>query len=116
MKEVIYRLEPFAALALLLLCVSHAANAQRMYKYRDVNSVWVYSDRQPGAGQAYQEEVLQTTLDAPEVEVHQRQTADGLSLSASNTSFGPVEIAYQFATMENVAPDTPAYGRMILPA
>ncbi len=118
MKEVINRCGISAALALLLLCVSYGgpANAQRMYKYLDANGVWVYSDRRPESGQEYEEEALQATLETPEVQVVQRQTATGLSLFATNTYFGPVQVAYQITALENVSPETPAYGAMLLPA
>ncbi len=105
-------------LVLLLLWagLSSPAHAQRLYKYQDADGVWVYSDRQPQAGQEYQEEALQRGADTPEVLVSQRPTADGLSLIADNTYFSPVQIAYQLAAMENIAPDTPEYGDMVLPA
>ncbi len=112
------RLNLIARVVGLLLCValSHSAHAQKLYKYQDADGVWIFSDRQPDAGQAYQEETLQRFADTPEVRVSQRPTTDGLSLIAANTYFSPVQIAYQLASMENLASDTPARGNMVLPA
>ena len=96
--------------------VADRAQAQRMYKYRDANGVWVYSDRQPDGGQEFQEQALQTSSETPEVRVTQRSTADGISLVAANTYFGPVHIAYQLNSTQNVAPGTVSVGRAVLPA
>ena len=107
-----------ARLVCLLLWVglNNPAHAQRLYRYQDADGAWVYSDRQPDAGQEYKEEALRPSAEAPEVRVSQRATADGLSMIANNTYFSPVQIAYQLASMENLAPDTPARGAMVLPA
>ena len=112
------RFHPTILILSVLLCVAAAdrTQAQRMYKYRDANGVWVYSDRQPDGGQEYQEEALQFSVDTPEVRVTQRSIADGLSLVAANTYFGPVQIAYQLNAMQNVAPGTLSLGRVVLPA
>jgi murein DD-endopeptidase MepM/ murein hydrolase activator NlpD len=107
-----------AGLACFFLWVglTSPTHAQRLYKYQDANGMWVYSDRQPEDGQQYQEETLLRSSDTPEVRVFQRPTADGLSLFADNTYYSPVQIAYQLASMENLAPDTPETGDMVLPA
>jgi murein DD-endopeptidase MepM/ murein hydrolase activator NlpD len=105
-------------LALLLLSVafSGSVHAQRMYKYQDSNGVWIYSDRQPEGSQEYQEQVLQRTVDTPEVRMSERPTAEGLILIADNSFFGPVQIAYQLESMENVAADTVVQGLIVVPA
>jgi hypothetical protein len=107
-----------AFLILLPICfgVADRAQAQRMYKYRDANGAWVYSDRQPGGGQEYQEEALQAVAEPSTVRVTQRAIADGLTLIATNTYFGPMHIAYQLNSMQNVAPGTISVGRAVLPA
>ncbi|TDJ30174.1 MAG: DUF4124 domain-containing protein, partial [Gammaproteobacteria bacterium] len=79
MRFAMRRLILIARVVCLLLCValSHSAHAQKLYKYQDADGVWIYSDRQPDAGQAYQEETLQRFADTPEVRVSQRPTTDG---------------------------------------
>jgi len=106
----------FILSSLLLIGAQDRAQAQRMYKYQDANGVWVYSDRRPDAGQDYQEEALQSPAETPEVRVRQRPTADGLGLIAENTYYGPVQIAYQLNSLQNVAPGTVSVGRAVLPA
>ncbi len=101
---------------LLWIGLTSPAHAQRLYRYQNADGAWVYSDRQPDAGQEYKEEALRPSSETPEVRVSQNATADGLSMIADNTYFSPVQIAYQLASMENLAPDTPVRGAMVLPA
>lgn len=59
-----------ARLVCLFLWVGlNAAHAQRLYRYQDADGAWVYSDRQPDAGQEYKEEPLRPSSEAPEVRV-----------------------------------------------
>ena len=103
--------QTISRLVLLLLWagLSSPAHAQRLYKYQDADGVWVYSDRQPQAGQEYQEEALQRGADTPEVLVSQRPTADGLSLIADNTYFSPgcVDPLYKSDPLHNYVTSKP---------
>ena len=58
----------FALLA--AVAAGSAASAQTLYRYRDANGVWVYTDRQPGAEQEFQEEQLQRRFERPEVRLY----------------------------------------------
>ncbi|MGI9257729.1 MAG: peptidoglycan DD-metalloendopeptidase family protein [Gammaproteobacteria bacterium] len=107
------RFSPLLTIGLLFLCTP--SHAQSLYKYQDENGVWVYSDRQPSSEQSYEVESLQATLEAPEIVVTQRETSDGLSLIATSSYYGPVQLAYQLSETENIAPDTPNSGRVVLP-
>ena len=104
---------PLLAIALTLICAPSIA--QRLYKYQDENGVWVYSDRQPTAEQSYEVESLQATLEIPEIVVTQRETNDGLSLIATSSYYGPVQLAYQLSDTENLGAETPSSGRVVLP-
>ena len=42
---------------------------QRLYKYQDENGVWVFADRPPEDGQAYQEDELKPSFEPPAVVV-----------------------------------------------
>ena len=50
--SVVPKLALAAVGAAVLLCGATAA-AQKLYKYKDANGVWVYTDRRPESGQAY---------------------------------------------------------------
>ncbi len=107
------RLSALPTIGLALFCAPSLA--QQLYKFQDENGVWVYSDRQPSEEQSYEVESLQATLEVPEIVVTQRETSDGLSLIATSSYYGPVQIAYQLTDTENVAPATPNSGRLVLP-
>ncbi|HEY5624787.1 MAG TPA: M23 family metallopeptidase [Gammaproteobacteria bacterium] len=107
------RLRP--ALYAFAICVAASSHAQQLYKYQDENGVWIFTDRQPPATQDYAVETLQTAREAPEVTVAQHEAREGLSLVASSTYAGPVQLAYQLSELENVAAGTPIDGRAVLP-
>jgi len=92
------------------------AQAQSLYKYQDSDGVWVYTDRQPDGVQDYQQDVLEASLEKAEVRLYQRTDAAGWVLIAENTYFGPVQVAYELALMENLASDTARQGLVVLPA
>jgi len=103
---------------LIIFCLTVAAigtQAQSLYKYQDENGVWVYMDRQPDGVKEYQQDVLEATLEKAEVRLYQRTDEGGWVLIAENTYFGPVQVAYELAQMENLAPDTARRGLLVLP-
>ena len=103
-------------LLLALATVAHVADAQKLYRYRDANGVWVYTDRQPGEEQDFEEEQLQRRFERPEVRLFERSTANGVALIAQNTYFAPVQISFRVRAIENVSADTPRLGLDVLPA
>jgi murein DD-endopeptidase MepM/ murein hydrolase activator NlpD len=101
--------------AAALLCGATAA-AQKLYKYKDANGVWVYTDRRPESGQTYDERDLERRFERPEIRLFQRPTANrGVALVASNTFFAPVQLKFHLAKMANVGEDSPNDGWRILP-
>jgi murein DD-endopeptidase MepM/ murein hydrolase activator NlpD len=102
------------AAVLALAMVPHAASAQKLYRYQDGNGVWVYTDRQPGAGQQYQEQQVQRRFERPEVRLYERSESNGVALLAQNTYFAPVQIAFRLRAIENVSADTPRVGLQVL--
>jgi murein DD-endopeptidase MepM/ murein hydrolase activator NlpD len=104
----------FAALV-AVIAVAASASAQKLYRYRDANGVWVYTDRQPGEEQEYQEQQVQRRFERPEVRLYQRARSNGIALLAQNTYFAPVQIAFQLRAIENVSADTPRRGLHVLP-
>lgn len=112
----------FAPAVRVLLCaavvsaaVPLSASAQKLYRFRDANGVWVYTDRQPGAGQDFQEQQVERRFEKPEVRLYERSEASGVALIAQSTYFGPVQIGFRLTPIENVSADTPRTGLTVLP-
>jgi murein DD-endopeptidase MepM/ murein hydrolase activator NlpD len=104
----------FAALV-TVVAVASSASAQKLYRYRDANGVWVYTDRQPGEEQEYQEQQVQRRFERPEVRLYEQARSNGVALLAQNTYYAPVQIAFQLRAIENVSADTPRRGLHVLP-
>ena len=86
-----------------------------MYRYRDANGVWVYTDRQPAQAQEYQEEQIERRFERAEVRLLERGGSNGVALIAQNTYFAPVHIAYRIRPIENVSAGTRRSGLVVLP-
>ena len=100
---------------ILLVAAASEADAQKLYRYRDANGVWVYTDRQPGGEQEFQEQQVQRRFEAPEVRLLERSLRNGVALIAQNTYFAPIQIGFRLRAIENVSPDTPRQGIQVLP-
>jgi len=109
------RILRFAGLLLVSLGFCAHVQGQRLYKYQDENGEWAYSDRQPGGMQDYEEAELERRLEKAEVRLFQTTHEDGWVLMAENTYFGPVQVAYRLARMENIDSRTPRQGLQVLP-
>lgn len=92
-----------------------SGEAQRFYKYRDENGVWVYTDRQPAVERDYEELELERSLQAAEVRLYQRIVDGNVTLVAENTYFAPVQIAYQLVDGGDAAAEVPNFGDRVLP-
>ena len=101
---------------LALVAVAQAAGAQTMYRYKDANGVWVYTDRKPGQEQPFEEQRLERRFEKPEVRLLQRGGPTGVALIAQNTYFAPIQIAFRLRPIENVSPDTRRSGLEVIPA
>jgi murein DD-endopeptidase MepM/ murein hydrolase activator NlpD len=104
------------AVGLALVATAGPANAQKLFKYRDANGVWVFTDRQPEGNQPYETAKLERTFEKPEVKLLRRDTEEGVTLYAQNTYFAPVQLGYRITQTENVAAATPRTGLQMLPA
>jgi murein DD-endopeptidase MepM/ murein hydrolase activator NlpD len=104
-----------AMLALLALSAL-PAGAQNLYKYRDANGVWVFTDRKPDGQQAYEQRELRRTFEQPEVRLFQRSAGGAIDLIAQNTYYGPVQLAFRLSHMDNLSSRTPRSGIKLLPA
>jgi murein DD-endopeptidase MepM/ murein hydrolase activator NlpD len=84
------------------------AAGSNIFKYRDDNGVWHYSDRRPGANRPV--EVLQLFGAAPEqqrmVLIEKRGTERQPQLVVINKNLAPVEVKFWFTRADNVIPLT----------
>lgn len=109
---IIVRLLPGLLLAAVLAWPAHA---QQLYKYRDANGVWVFTDRQPSAETDFESLALERTREPGEVRLFRRSLADQrVQVVAQNTYYGPVQIAFQLTAMDNLSPDVPPSGVLVL--
>jgi murein DD-endopeptidase MepM/ murein hydrolase activator NlpD len=115
MKSAVKGKRPLLIAALLVAAAP--AIAQSLYKYRDADGFWVYSDRQPGADRPF--ERLQLDHDATPgiVRLYQRTGPTGtLILAAENSFHGAVQIAFNVIAADNLDASVPVRGNRILPA
>jgi len=99
----------------VLAFAAQSAGAQTMYRYKDANGVWVYTDRKPGEQQAFEQQQLERRFEKAEVRLLQRSGSAGVALIAQNLYYGPVQIAFRLQPIENVSPDTRRSGLEVLP-
>ena len=93
----------FAALVVTIAFASQAA-AQALYRYKDENGNWVYSDRLPDDPETNLEEFdYDLPLVAPEVSIVRRSIQGGIALIAKSTYYSHTQIAYQISGSVNVA-------------
>ena len=104
------------AIGFALVATAGPANAQKLFKYRDANGVWVFTDRQPESNQPYETAKLERTFEKPEVKLLRRDTEEGVTLYAQNTYFAPVQLGFRIVEAQNVAAATPRTGLQMLPA
>lgn len=99
-----------AAVACVAVAVSVAqfAVAQPLYRYRDVNGQWVYTDRQPQTADAAGDDVQRYRYTpesrAPNVSIERRVIPGGVALVARNTYYSHVQIAYGVGKVQNALP------------
>lgn len=101
--------------AVVTVAATVPAGAQKLYRYRDANGVLVYTDRQPEAGQQFQEEQVERRFEKPEVRLLERSAASGVVLIAQSTYFAPVQIGYRLTPIANMSASTPRHGLAVLP-
>jgi murein DD-endopeptidase MepM/ murein hydrolase activator NlpD len=88
--------------------------AQQFYKYRDANGVWVYTDRQPEPGKAFERLARSRSREPAEVRLYRRSLQDQrVQLVAQNTYHSPVQIAFRLSAV-NLAANVPTSGNLVL--
>ncbi len=106
-----------ALLLIATLVVSGLAGAQTLYKYRGENGEWIYSDRPPEDGSESETRSLRGRVTKGEVLVSHELTENGLTFTAANRFYAPMEVAIEFESIVGVDyphPDQPL--NWVLPA
>ena len=108
------------AVLLPLLFIGWSAAAEpggaKLYKYKDEQGQWVYTDRRPDGAEAFEEQELAASFEPPTVEVLRNERDGATVLVARNVYHGPVHMAFALTEHTNVGSQTPLRGTRILPA
>ncbi|MCI0434976.1 MAG: M23 family metallopeptidase, partial [Gemmatimonadetes bacterium] len=102
--------------ALALLLVAGSVLAQGLYKYRDAEGNWVYTDRQPDAVREYEQIPLADAVSPPVVRVDRRVAGSSVELVVDNACFCPAEIAVRLLEPVNVSGFEEESLRQVVPA
>ncbi len=100
--------------ATLIVAFSSASSAQELYKYRDEDGSWVYTDKKPKGVEDVEVQPLQKALPAPEVRLEQREDAGSLRLVAVNEYHCPVELAVLLLKNDNPHPEIDRQFRLVV--
>ena len=95
-----------AFIVLAVVCFSIVfieAPARELYRYKDENGNWVYTDRQPPEDVTTDTMQIDVGFDAPLVNVERRQRDDGIDLIVINTYHCPVEVGILISDAVNVS-------------
>ena len=89
-------------LVALLLCAWVPASAQSLYKYRDDNGSWVYTDRAPAGGEPVEVRSLKLAPSRAAVTVTHQLVGNEVRVVAHNGLYAPVEIGILITTLSGV--------------
>jgi len=92
----------FALLALLFVGCSIVA-AQGLFKYKDADGNWVYSDRRPDDAREVEQLPLADAASPPEVVITRRVVEGRVEVVANNQCFCPAEVGVRVINRDNVA-------------
>jgi hypothetical protein len=99
-----------AALLIALGCQvspGQDAVAQELYKYRDENGVWIYSDRPPSDGRSVEVRELAKGAPGASVDVTHRYIGTTVALTARNDYYAPVELHLEIVEIRGMTyPDS----------
>ena len=105
-----------AAALLSLILVAAGSDAQQLYRYKDENGQWQFSDRPPADATTEGEtKTLETAVVRPTVTIGRRELKDGYEIVARNQFAGVVHLQMELIDAFNLAADTPTSGEALLP-
>lgn len=94
----------------LLFSSSSTCYAKELYKYKDANGHWVFSDRPPQKDLSFETfEYKQKNKPISKIELHNVKMKSGYTLYAKNNFYSPIEIAF-------TSPYTQVLIRKVIPA
>lgn len=94
-------------LMMLLLAGSGVAYGQSLYKYRDDNGEWIFTDRQPDITKVVEVRPLKVAAGKATVTVTHELVGDTLQVMARNGLHAPVELALIFNDLSGVRAPRP---------
>lgn len=103
-------------IVLALVLTGAVGLAQGLYKYRDAQGNWVYTDRRPDDVREVEQLPLADTVSPPEVTVTKRAVEGGVEIVANNGCFCPVEVAVRLLDPRNVNTPQTDLARVVAPA
>lgn len=98
-------------IAVLVLATSAPAAAQALYKYRDTNGDWVYTDKAPAAAEEVEVRRLSLAPARASMKITQEWVGDELQLIAYNGLYAPVEVGLVINASSGIR--TPREGELL---
>ena len=100
----------------LLLAACGLAFGQSLYKYKDANGDWIYTDRQPDNVQNVEIRTLKSAPKGAPVSVTHALRGSDIQFTANNRLYAPVEVALVFDTLAGLElPDSREDLRWVVP-
>lgn len=92
---------------LVLIAMAPAVAGQTLYKYKDKNGQWRFTDRPQDHAKPVETKALNQDIIKPEVAVIRRNVAEGVSLVAINEFHCPIQLIVEFVGRSNISTDVP---------
>lgn len=89
------------------------SDSPSLYKYRDVEGNWVFTDRRPDGARAVEQVPRTDVATAPEITVRRREIEGRIEIVATNNCFCPAEIALRWLAPTGVVPPAEGVHRVI---
>ena len=100
-----------SALGLILALAPAWTVGADLYRYQDESGQWVFTDRKPDTGQAYEKSVRSPAAQTmPGVEIQQEEFSAGTRVIARNTCACPMQVAVWLSSADNVSVGNDANG------
>ncbi len=106
--------EKVAAALIAAALLALPCHAQSLYRYRDVNGNWVFTDRQPPGGSHFEQIEVQRQSVPGEIRLYRRDLDGDAYLAVENSFHGVVQIAFRLVAAGNLSDDVPRQGNRIL--
>lgn len=106
----------FLLTSLAALVLTGAVLAQGLFKYRDAEGNWVFTDRKPDDGRAVEQLPLADPVSVPEITVTRRLLEKRVELVATNDCFCPAEISLRLLLPAGAPEQAEEAVRRVLPA